>query len=80
MFCFQLQAFEESNDISGIKLGKVISRFVIECAQPSDEGAYTCMANAGIEEATTPPTTVIVEGMYLKKRIIYYHSVFRRKS
>ena len=57
-----MQAYEESNDIAGVKLGKVISKLVIDCAQPIDEGKYTCMATAGTEEATTPYTEVNVEG------------------
>ncbi|BET02803.1 IGc2 [Nesidiocoris tenuis] len=56
------QGLQEDNKIKGFGLGKVVSRYIVDCAAPEDEGKYTCKAYAGGESIATPPTLVVVEG------------------
>ncbi|CAB0020114.1 unnamed protein product, partial [Nesidiocoris tenuis] len=57
-----IQGLQEDNKIKGFGLGKVVSRYIVDCAAPEDEGKYTCKAYAGGESIATPPTLVVVEG------------------
>ncbi|XP_022197176.1 zwei Ig domain protein zig-2 isoform X2 [Nilaparvata lugens] len=53
-------AYEETNNVNGMSLGRIISRLRFDCIQPEDEGMYSCSAASGTEFATSHHTMIFV--------------------
>ncbi|RZF40827.1 hypothetical protein LSTR_LSTR003337 [Laodelphax striatellus] len=52
--------YEETNNVNGMSLGRIISRLRFDCIQPEDEGMYSCSAASGAEFATSHHTMIFV--------------------
>lgn len=61
---YLMQGLEEDNKIRGFGLGKVVTRYIVDCVTPQHEGEYSCHAVSGGKQTTTDSTVVVVEGNF----------------
>uniref|UniRef100_A0A146L9M8 Neural/ectodermal development factor IMP-L2 n=1 Tax=Lygus hesperus TaxID=30085 RepID=A0A146L9M8_LYGHE len=56
------RGLEEDNKIRGFGLGKVVTRYIVDCVTPEHEGEYSCQAVSGGKRFATESSLVVVEG------------------